>query len=124
MLCSPVRFAGYLMRCLKDQYTPGTLWDGGVVTADWSLQPSAGEHRCGEEKAMTHRSPVGRRQPPLRRLGGRGVLRGIRRCYRAASRRQGGPVALRPWLSPGVPLSMEGAIDLRGGTNAVKHLLL
>ena len=55
----PVRFAGYLVRCLKDQYTPGTLWDGGVVTADWSLQPSVGEHRCGEEKAMTHRSPVG-----------------------------------------------------------------
>ena len=42
------------------------------------------------------------------------VLRGIER----ASRRRPGPVALRPWLSPGVPF--RGAAILQPGTRAVK----
>jgi hypothetical protein len=32
-----------------------------------------------------------------------------------------GPLALRPRLSPGVPLSKGGATDLRTGTTVVKH---
>jgi hypothetical protein len=31
-------------------------------------------------------------------------------------------VALRPRLSPGVPLSRDGAADLGDGTEAVKHI--
>jgi hypothetical protein len=38
-----------------------------------------------------------------------------------ASRRRRGPVALRPRLSPGMPLSRDGATDLGCGTVAVKH---
>ena len=58
---------------------------------------------------------------PPRQLGGRGVLRGVRREYRAASRRRRGPVALRPRLSPGVPLARDGVTELVSGTQAVKR---
>jgi hypothetical protein len=34
---------------------------------------------------------------------------------------QRGPVALRPRLSPGVPLSWDARVELRAGTGAVKH---
>ena len=43
-------------------------------------------------------------EPPVRQLGGLRVLRGV---LNPASRRRRGPVALRPRLSPGVPLSSE-----------------
>ena len=39
--------------------------------------------------------------------------------YRPASRRRRGPVALRPRLSPGVPLSRDGKQELRVGTGDV-----
>jgi hypothetical protein len=42
-------------------------------------------------------------RPTLRQLGGLRVLRGVRGV---ATRRRRGPVALRPRLSPGVPLSI------------------
>jgi len=40
----------------------------------------------------------------VRQLGGRGGLRGVRGRRRGGER---GPVALRPRLSPGVPLSWD-----------------
>jgi hypothetical protein len=55
----------------------------------------------------------------LRQLGGRGSFE----ASGEASRRRRGPVALRPRLSPGVPLSRDGAADLGSGTRPVKHLL-
>ena len=51
------------------------------------------------------------RRPTVRRLGGLGVLRGVLggiRCSRGGER---GPVALRPRLSPGVPLSWRTATN-------------
>ena len=44
---------------------------------------------------------------PFRQLGGRGVLRGVRREYRAASRRAARTRGFAARLSPGVPLSKE-----------------
>ena len=57
---------------------------------------------------------------PLRRLGGRGVLRASGGYTVRRRGGQRGPVALRPRLSPGVPLSWDGATDLRCGTWTVK----
>ena len=44
-------------------------------------------------------------ESPVRQLGGRGVLRGVKREHVRRRGGQRGPVALRPRLSPGVPLS-------------------
>ena len=54
-----------------------------------------------------------------RRLGDRGSFEASGRVDGVAEER--GPVALRPRLSPGVPLSRESVTELRGGTTAVNY---
>jgi hypothetical protein len=77
----------------------------------------AGQSNRSVRRKRAHRAA-------LRRLGGRGVIRASGGYTVRRREGQRGPVALRPRLSPGVPLSRDGATDLWCGTGAVKHLLL
>jgi hypothetical protein len=96
----------------------------------------AGSPGPGRVEASGRDLPVARRMPQevrvgllrrvnwstVRRLGGRGVLRGVRREYRAASRRAARTRGFAAPAFAGCAFVVDGEADLEASTEAVKHL--
>ena len=86
-----------------------------------SVEETHAWDRRGKRVCEGRRATRGRRTPGTP-IGGSAIVGpSRRRAESTASRRRRGPVALRPRLSPGVPLARESVTELRGGTTAVNY---